>query len=120
MVAGSLVPLFKNPLAGMENLLNPANWAQDMSWLADVLNPANFKQDFTWLEEFLKTIGGDIGDGMSDIGRGLQGLENFAGAAWKDAEAVAGVAERGAEDIWNYGSYAAMAFAVIYIYSYVK
>jgi hypothetical protein len=120
MTAGAIVPLFKNPLAGMEQLLNPANWQQDMSWLAGLLNPANFKQDFAWLESVLNSLGKDVGAGISDIGKGLSAVERFGEAAWKDTETVGKDVAWGAGEIWQNGTYIGMAVALLWIYSYVK
>jgi len=106
-----LAPLLlmnQNPLKGLENLLNPANWVQDLSWLGSLLDPSKWQQDFTWVERMMSNLGGDIGSAVG-------GLERFAEGAWKDAETVGSDAVWGVEEIVKYAPYLGMFIAVLWV-----
>lgn len=120
MLAGTIAPFFKNPLSGLENMLNPANWQQDLSWLEGLLNPANFQQDFTWLENLLsntssdaKTIFQEIAGAMGMVGRGLE-------TGFRDVEAGVKDTIWGVEEAFKWSPYILGGLALLYIYSSVK
>jgi hypothetical protein len=106
-----LLPLLlinQNPLKGLENLLNPANWVQDLSWLGGLLDPSKWGQDFTWLEGLLKGLVGDVETGFKDA-------ESFASSAFKDAEAVGKDAVWGVEEAVKYAPYIGGFIAVLWV-----
>jgi hypothetical protein len=98
----------QNPLKGLENMLNPANWVQDLSWLGNLLNPENFKQDFTWLENLMKGLIGDAETGFKDA-------EGFAQSAFRDAEGVAKDTVCGVEEAVKYAPYIGGFIAVLWV-----
>jgi hypothetical protein len=115
-----IVPMFKNPLAGLEKLLDPSNYAQDLSWLAGLLNPANFQQDFTWLEQLLSNTSGDaktifqeIAGAMGMLGRGLE-------TGFQDVKTGVEDAVWGVEEAFKWSPYILGGVALLYIYSSVK
>lgn len=111
--AGIAAPFFANPLKGLENLLNPENWAQDLSWLGSLLNPANFQQDLSWLEGLFGNLG-------RDITGGLGAMERFGAAAFRDAEGGVKDIIWGAEELFTWAPWILGAIAVLWIYSSVK
>lgn len=106
-----LLPLLlmnQNPLKGLENMLNPANWVQDLSWLGGLLNPENFKQDMTWVENMMKNLGGDIGSAFG-------GMERFAEGAFRDVEAIGKDTVWGVEEAVKYAPYIGGFIAVLWV-----
>jgi len=97
-----------NPLAGLESLLNPANWIQDLSWLGGLLDPSKWAQDFSWVEKMVENLGGDIAGGFRD-------LERFGVSAFKDAEAVGKDAVWGVEELVKYAPYIGGFIAVLWV-----
>lgn len=111
--AGIAAPFFANPLKGLEGLLNPANWQQDLSWLGGILNPANFQQDLSWLEGLFGNLG-------RDIGGGLTALERFGETAFRDAEGGVKDIIWGAEELFAWAPWILGVVALLYVYSFVK
>jgi len=106
-----LAPLLlmnQNPLKGLENMLNPANWVQDLSWLGGLLDPSKWQQDMSWVERMISNLGGDIGSAFG-------GIERFAEGAWKDAEAVGTDTVWGIEEAIKYAPYLGGFIAVLWI-----
>jgi hypothetical protein len=111
-----LLPLLminQNPLKGLENLLNPANWVQDLSWLGGLLDPSKWGQDLSWLEGLLKGLVGDVETGFKDA-------EGFAQGAFRDAEAVGKDAIWGVEEAVKYAPYIGGFIAVLWVIQSVQ
>jgi hypothetical protein len=103
-----LLLMNNNPLKGLENMLNPANWVQDLSWLGGLLDPSKWGQDLSWLEGLMKGLVGDVETGFKDA-------ESFASSAFKDAEAVGKDAVWGVEEAVKYAPYIGGFIAVLWI-----
>ena len=103
----------QNPLKGLENMLNPANWVQDLSWLGGLLNPANFQQDMTWVENMLKNLGGDV---ASVFG----GMERFAEGAFRDVEAIGKDTVWGVEEVIKWAPYVGGFIALFWVINTVR
>jgi hypothetical protein len=102
-----------NPLKGLENMLNPANWVQDLSWLGGLLDPSKWKQDFSWLEGLLKGLGGDVASAFGTA-------ERFAEGAFRDAETVGKDAVWGVEEVVKYAPYIGGFLAVLWVVQSVR
>lgn len=108
-----LVLLQGSPLKGLENMLNPANWVQDLSWLGGLLNPANWGQDLSWLEGLLGGLGKDMASAFG-------GMERFAEGAFRDAETGVKDVVWGAEEVFKWAPYIGGFIALFWVINTVR
>jgi hypothetical protein len=97
----------------LSKLLDPANWQQDLSWMAGLLDPSKWQQDMSWVENMMKNLGGDIGSAFT-------GLERFGEGAFKDIKTGVEDTVWGVEEAFKYAPYIGGLIAVIWVYSSLK